>query len=80
MPAAECYPGSTRLRQDYPSAMETALKRHDELLEATVHLNNGHVLLSVGDAFCCASARVDDAVEAALAVQLIEFMWVHRTE
>jgi len=63
--------GSTRLWQDNPSAMEIALKRHDEILKKTVHLNEGHVFKTVGDAFCCAFAQALDAVKAALAIQLI---------
>jgi len=63
--------GSTRLWQDNPSAMEIALKRHDEILKKTVHLNNGHVFKTVGDAFCCAFTQAIDAVKAALTVQLI---------
>jgi len=51
--------------------MEVALKRHDEILKKTVHLNNGHVFKTVGDAFCCAFSQAIDAVKAALAIQLI---------
>lgn len=61
--------GSTRLFQQHPDAMPAALARHHAILHEAITAANGHVFQVIGDAFCAAFARPDDAVAAALAVQ-----------
>ena len=61
--------GSTRLWQDQPAAMRTALARHDALLHDAIAAHGGHVYNTVGDAFCAAFARPTDAIATAAAAQ-----------
>jgi class 3 adenylate cyclase len=41
--------GSTRLWEEQPEAMQTALARHDVLLRLAVEANGGRVVKSTGD-------------------------------
>src|SRR5208283_1526912 len=50
-------------------AMEAALRRHDELMRAAIANHSGHVFKTIGDAFCAAFARPEDALAAMLAAQ-----------
>ena len=50
--------------------MARAVARHDELLRAAAAKHNGSVFKTVGDAFCVAFARPQDAVAAAIDAQL----------
>ncbi|MCB9176112.1 MAG: tetratricopeptide repeat protein [Caldilineae bacterium] len=61
--------GSTRLWETQPEPMRSALARHDRLLRAAIEARQGHVFKTVGDAFCAAFGRADDALGAALAIQ-----------
>jgi predicted ATPase/class 3 adenylate cyclase len=61
--------GSTRLWEQYPTAMETALARHNALISETVEAHGGYVFKTVGDAFCTAFEVAPDALAAALATQ-----------
>ncbi len=61
--------GSTALWEAYPDAMHTALQRHDALLLKCMQEAGGHVFKTVGDAFCTAFERTEQAVCAALAAQ-----------
>ncbi|MFN8423115.1 MAG: SUMF1/EgtB/PvdO family nonheme iron enzyme [Anaerolineae bacterium] len=61
--------GSTALWERDRDAMQAALALHDALLRAAIESRNGHVFKTVGDAFCAAFARAQDALEAALACQ-----------
>ena len=61
--------GSTRLWEQEPAAMATALERHDDLLRSTIESWGGYVFKTVGDAFCAAFAAARDAVAAAGATQ-----------
>lgn len=61
--------GSTRLFQQAPSAMDSALERHHEILRDAIESHSGHVFQIVGDAFCAAFARPIDAVNATVASQ-----------
>lgn len=46
--------GSTRIWERNPDAMQTALKRHDEILRHSIENTHGFVFKTVGDAFCAA--------------------------
>jgi predicted ATPase/class 3 adenylate cyclase len=61
--------GSTRLWEQYPDEMRSALVRHDQLLHRAITDNNGTVFKTVGDAFCAAFATAPNALQAALAAQ-----------
>jgi len=49
--------------------MQHAVRRHDELLQETIAAHGGVVFKTVGDAFCAAFSRPEDAVAAALESQ-----------
>jgi len=61
--------GSTQRWDEYPDAMDTAIKRHDAVMRTAIAQHNGHVFKTVGDAFCAAFGRVEDAVQAAIDAQ-----------
>jgi class 3 adenylate cyclase len=57
--------GSTRLWEQHPQAMSTALERHDALMRSAIESSGGYVFKTVGDAFCAAFASAKEAVVAA---------------
>jgi predicted ATPase/class 3 adenylate cyclase len=61
--------GSTRRWDRDRSAMQAAVRRHDELVRAAIAEHRGHVFKTIGDAFCAAFARAEDAVAAILVAQ-----------
>jgi predicted ATPase/class 3 adenylate cyclase len=62
--------GSTRLWDELPEAMRSALARHDELLRGAVAAHAGFMVKTTGDGAHAAFATAGDAVRAALAAQL----------
>ena len=62
--------GSTKLSQDYPESLPSALEKHHAVMHNAVKSNNGFVFEIVGDAFCCAFEKAEDAVKAAVDVQI----------
>ncbi len=62
--------GSTKLSQEYPDTLPAALEIHHSILEKAVKSNNGHVFEIVGDAFCTAFENSEDAIKAAVEMQL----------
>ncbi len=69
--------GSTRLWEDEPKAMTTALRRHDEIIRAVIEGQSGYVFKTVGDAFCAAFATPQAALSATLVAQqqLVSESW-----
>ncbi len=61
--------GSTRLWEEHPEAMGTALAQHDALLRTCIQSRGGCVFKTMGDAFCAVFTNPREAVEAALAAQ-----------
>jgi predicted ATPase/class 3 adenylate cyclase/Tfp pilus assembly protein PilF len=61
--------GSTKHWEHHPSAMHTALARHDEVIRRVTEEQEGYVFKTVGDAFCCAFSTATDALQAALGAQ-----------
>jgi class 3 adenylate cyclase len=61
--------GSTQRWDRDRVAMQAAVRRHDELMRAASADRQGHVFKTIGDAFCAAFARAEDAVAAMLAAQ-----------
>src|SRR6476659_9718761 len=61
--------GSTRMWEQDPVAMKTAMLRHDEILEKTIAAHRGHVFARMGDGMAAAFATARDAVSAAAGFQ-----------
>jgi len=57
--------GSTRLWDEHPDAMKSALARHDELLRTAVKSHGGHVVKTTGDGLHAAFGTGDGALAAA---------------
>jgi predicted ATPase/class 3 adenylate cyclase len=60
---------STRLWEEQPEAMRSALARHDELLSKAVDAHDGQVVKSTGDGLHAVFPSADAAVAAALDAQ-----------
>lgn len=69
--------GSTRLWEEYPEAMHTALARHDAALHDTISRHGGYIFKRLGDAFCAAFDSASEAVAAAVKIQtlLSQIVW-----
>jgi predicted ATPase/class 3 adenylate cyclase len=61
--------GSTRLWEFFPTEMQAALERHDEILRSVIESSGGYVFSTAGDAFAAAFARAGDAFAAAADAQ-----------
>src|SRR5579871_1242269 len=62
--------GSTRLWEQYPDVMRSALARHDAVLRQTIEQHNGHIVKGTGDGLHAVFARASDGLAACLAAQL----------
>jgi len=62
--------GSTRLWDEQPKSMGSALARHDELLRAAIEDHDGYVFKTIGDAFCAAFHTAPSALNAGLQAQI----------
>lgn len=62
--------GSTKLWENSPDVMQSALKRHDQILRHSIEGAGGYVFKTIGDAFCAAFPTASQALEAAIAAQL----------
>ncbi len=62
--------GSTRLWQEHPEAMQSALAHHDEILRDAVEKCGGVVVKTTGDGLHAAFARARDALAATVHAQL----------
>jgi predicted ATPase/class 3 adenylate cyclase/DNA-binding CsgD family transcriptional regulator len=61
--------GSTKLWEHNVPAMQSALARHNQILQNVIEARGGHVFKTVGDAFCAAFPDAPSALEAALEAQ-----------
>jgi len=61
--------GSTRLWEEEPAAMSTALARHDALVRDAIERHDGYVFMTAGDAFCAAFRNAERALAAACDAQ-----------
>ncbi len=61
--------GSTQRWERNAAAMQDAVRRHDALMRAAIGAHGGHVFKTIGDAFCAAFRRPEDAVAAMLDAQ-----------
>jgi predicted ATPase/class 3 adenylate cyclase len=60
---------STRLWEQQPAAMQTALARHDEILRDAIEERAGRVVKSTGDGTHAVFVRAEDALDAAVTAQ-----------
>ncbi len=63
--------GSTRLAREFPQAWPGVHSRHHALLQAAISAHHGHIFRIAGDEYDAAFQTARDAVEAALAAQLL---------
>lgn len=63
--------GSTKLWEQYPQQMRSALARHDAILRNAIETNSGYVFKTIGDAFCAAFYTASKGLAAAVAAQRI---------
>jgi predicted ATPase/class 3 adenylate cyclase len=61
--------GSTQRWDAHREVMKTAIARHDALMRQASEQHHGFVFKTVGDAFCVAFGRPEDAIAAALDAQ-----------
>jgi len=61
--------GSTTRWEHDRVAMQEAVRRHDAILRAAIEGHGGHVFKTIGDAFCSAFTRPDEAIAAMFAAQ-----------
>ncbi|MGR4064602.1 MAG: adenylate/guanylate cyclase domain-containing protein, partial [Vulcanimicrobiaceae bacterium] len=61
--------GSARRWDRDRAAMEQAVRRHDELVRTAIVEHGGHIFKTMGDEFCAAFTRPEDAVAAILDAQ-----------
>jgi len=61
--------GSTRLWEEHPELMKSALARHDEILRDAVEAHDGQVVKTTGDGLHAVFATAPDAAQAALHAQ-----------
>ena len=61
--------GSTRLWEQFPDAMQVALRRHDAILREAIEGAGGSVVKTTGDGMMAVFAGAIDAVTASLAAQ-----------
>jgi predicted ATPase/class 3 adenylate cyclase len=62
--------GSTRLWEERPEAMRSALALHDVLVHGAIAQHDGHLVKSTGDGVFAVFERAQDAVAAAVAAQV----------
>ena len=56
--------GSTRLWQEAPDAMASALARHDAIVRGAIEAHHGQVFATGGDGFAAVFERASDAAAA----------------
>jgi predicted ATPase/class 3 adenylate cyclase len=61
--------GSTRLWEQFPEAMKSAVARHDAILRAAVETSGGQVVKTTGDGLMAAFERCGEAVRACVVSQ-----------
>lgn len=61
--------GSTKLWEQHPEAMKTALAKHDSILKDAIESNHGHVIKTTGDGFHAVFATAMDGINASVTAQ-----------
>jgi predicted ATPase/class 3 adenylate cyclase len=69
--------GSTRLWQQYPQVMKTALARHDDIVRTAVENSHGQIIKTTGDGFHAAFTSPQNGLSACIQAQLslLEESW-----
>jgi len=62
---------STRLWEEFPKSMQSALPRHDALLRQAVENHRGHLVKTTGDGLHAVFGSASDAIAAAIAGQRV---------
>lgn len=61
--------GSAQRWDRHRAAMQDVVRRHDALMQTAIAAHDGYVFKTIGDAFCAAFARPEEAVAAILDAQ-----------
>jgi predicted ATPase/class 3 adenylate cyclase len=61
--------GSTKLWEQYPTAMQSALARHDQIMEAAIRQYSGQVVKKRGDGYHAAFGTPQEAASACIIAQ-----------
>src|SRR5215211_7462453 len=61
--------GSTKLWEEHPETMKSALAKHDAILKEAIESNHGHIIKTTGDGFHAVFEKAIDAVNATVAAQ-----------
>lgn len=61
--------GSSRLWDEHPLQMRSALEQHDRLVAGAIEANAGYVFTTAGDSFAAAFQTADAAAQAAMDIQ-----------
>jgi class 3 adenylate cyclase len=61
--------GSTKLWEQYPEAMKSALAKHDSILKEVVESNHGQIIKTTGDGIHAVFSTAIDAINASLDAQ-----------
>ena len=61
--------GSTKLWEEYPEAMKSALAKHDSILKEAVESNRGQIVKTTGDGIHAVFTTAIDAINAAIESQ-----------
>ena len=61
--------GSTKLWEEHPEEMKSALAEHDSILREAINSNNGHIIKTTGDGVHAVFTTVLDAIHAAVTAQ-----------
>ena len=61
--------GSTKLWEQHPEAMKSALANHDSILKEAVESNHGHIIKTTGDGVLAVLTTTMDGINTAVAIQ-----------
>ena len=60
---------STKLWEQYPEEMKSALAKHDSILKNAVESNHGHIIKTTGDGVHAVFSTALDGINTAIAAQ-----------
>ncbi|HXQ39339.1 MAG TPA: adenylate/guanylate cyclase domain-containing protein, partial [Anaerolineales bacterium] len=61
--------GSTKLWENHPEVMKSALAEHDSILKGAIESNRGHIIKTTGDGVHAVFTTAIDAINSAIAAQ-----------
>ena len=61
--------GSTKLWDEHPEAMKSALEEHDSILKEAIELNHGYIIKTTGDGVHAVFTTAIDAINSAIGAQ-----------